>query len=102
MPLTAVITIVFPLVNSKAFALVLLEIASIDVTACPFVNPKAVFAAVKEVPLILFVVAENELAFAVFEISRPLSLVNVSVCVFIDALEALVASKSAGEAVSVE
>lgn len=59
-------------------------------------------AAIKEVPLILFVIAENELAFAVFEISRPLSLVNVSVCVFIDALEALIVSKSAGEGVPVE
>lgn len=76
--------------------------ASVDVTTRPLINAIAVLTSIKEIALVFFMIAENELALAVFEVTCPVSLVDISVGVFIYSIIALIVTECACERITVE
>lgn len=57
---------------------------------------------IEKIAFIFLLIAEDEFALAVLEISCPVSLVYITIGVFIDTVETLVVSECAGEGITVE
>lgn len=59
-------------------------------------------AAIQEIPLILLVIAEDELSLAVLQITCPVALVDIPICIFVNTVETLVVPKCAREGIAVK
>lgn len=74
----------------------------IYLSSCPFIDAESVLAAIGKITFIFLMIAKNQFSFPILEVICPLSVIDVSIGIFVDALIALVVAKSASEGITIE